>query len=120
MSQTATRLKNTRRTRRKRRVRAKISGSAERPRISVVRSNRGISAQAIDDVAGKTLASVNWTEADLRKLSGIEQATKAGELLAERVKATGIDTVVFDRNGFLYHGRVKAFAEGIREGGLTV
>jgi large subunit ribosomal protein L18 len=120
MSQTATRLKNTRRTRRKRRVRAKISGSAERPRISVVRSNRGISAQVIDDVAGKTLASVNWTEADLRKLSGIEQATKAGELLAERVKAAGIDSAVFDRNGFLYHGRVKAFAEGIREGGLTV
>ena len=99
MSQTATRLKNTRRTRRKRRVRAKISGTAERPRISVVRSNRGVSAQVIDDVAGKTLASVNWTEADLRKLSGSEQATKAGELLAERVKA---------------------FAEGIREGGLTV
>jgi large subunit ribosomal protein L18 len=120
MSQTATRLKNTRRTRRKRRVRAKISGTAERPRISVVRSNRGISAQVIDDVAGKTLASVNWTEADLRKLSGIEQATKAGELLAERVKAAGIDSAVFDRNGFLYHGRVKAFAEGIREGGLTV
>ena len=68
MSETATRLKNTRRTRRKRRVRAKISGTAERPRISVVRSNRGISAQVIDDVAGKTLASVNWTEADLRKL----------------------------------------------------
>ncbi|MGH2960371.1 MAG: 50S ribosomal protein L18 [Solirubrobacterales bacterium] len=120
MSQTATRLKNTRRTRRKRRVRAKISGTAERPRISVVRSNRGISAQVIDDVAGKTLASVNWTEADLRKLSGIEQSTKAGELLAERVKAAGIDSAVFDRNGFLYHGRVKAFAEGIREGGLTV
>ena len=120
MSQTATRLKNTRRTRRKRRVRAKISGTAERPRISVVRSNRGISAQVIDDVAGKTLASVNWTEADLRKLSGIAQATKAGELLAERVKAAGIDSAVFDRNGFLYHGRVKAFAEGIREGGLTV
>jgi large subunit ribosomal protein L18 len=120
MSQTATRLKNTRRTRRKRRVRAKISGTAERPRISVVRSNRGISAQVIDDVAGKTVASVNWTEADLRKLSGIEQATKAGELLAERVKATGVDSAVFDRNGFLYHGRVKAFAEGIREGGLTV
>jgi large subunit ribosomal protein L18 len=120
MSQTATRLKNTRRTRRKRRVRAKISGTAERPRISVVRSNRGISAQVIDDIAGKTIASVNWTEADLRKVSGIEQATKAGELLAERVKATGVESAVFDRNGFLYHGRVKAFAEGIREGGLTV
>jgi large subunit ribosomal protein L18 len=120
MSETATRLKNTRRTRRKRRVRAKISGTAERPRISVVRSNRGISAQVIDDIAGTTVASVNWTEADLRKLSGIEQATKAGELLAKRVTDAGIDSAVFDRNGFLYHGRVKAFAEGIREGGLTV
>ena len=120
MSETATRLKNTRRTRRKRRVRAKISGTAERPRISVVRSNRGIAAQVIDDIAGKTITSVSWTEDELRKLSGIEQATKAGELLAERTKAAGIESAVFDRNGFLYHGRVKAFAEGIREGGLTV
>lgn len=116
----ATQLKNTRRTRRKRRVRAKISGTAERPRISVVRSNRGVSAQLIDDVAGKTLASVNWTEADLRKLTGAEQATKAGELLAERAKGAGIESAVFDRNGYLYHGRVKAFADGVREGGLTV
>jgi large subunit ribosomal protein L18 len=120
MSATATRVKNQRRTRRKRRVRAKISGTAERPRISVVRSNRGVSAQLIDDVSGKTLTSVNWTEADLRSLSGIEQATKAGSLLAERAKAAGVDAAVFDRNGFLYHGRVKAFAEGVREGGLTV
>ena len=117
---TATRLKNTRRTRRKRRVRAKISGTAERPRISVVRSNRGVSAQLIDDVAGKTLASVNWTEADLRKLSGSEQAKKAGEILAERAKKAGVESAVFDRNGYLYHGRVKAFADGVREGGLTV
>lgn len=116
----ATQLKNTRRTRRKRRVRAKISGTAERPRISVVRSNRGVSAQVIDDVAGKTLVSVNWTEADLRKLSGSEQATKAGQLLAERAKGAGIESAVFDRNGYLYHGRVKAFAEGVREGGITV
>ena len=116
----ATQLKNTRRTRRKRRVRAKISGTAERPRISVVRSNRGVSAQLIDDVAGKTLASVNWTEADLRKLTGSEQATKAGELLAERAKGAGVESAVFDRNGYLYHGRVKAFADGVREGGLAV
>ena len=120
MSVTATKLKNTRRTRRKRRVRAKISGTAERPRISVVRSNRGVSAQLIDDIAGNTVASVNWTEADLRKLSGIDQAKKAGELLAERAKGAGIESAVFDRNGFLYHGRVQAFAEGVREGGLTV
>lgn len=120
MSQTATRIKNERRTRRKRRVRAKISGTAERPRISVVRSNRGVSAQLIDDIAGTTLASVNWTEAPLKKLSGIEQAGKAGELLAERAKAAGVESAVFDRNGFLYHGRVKAFADGVREGGLSV
>jgi large subunit ribosomal protein L18 len=116
----ATQLKNTRRTRRKRRVRAKISGTSERPRISVVRSNRGVSAQLIDDVAGKTLASVNWTEADLRKLTGSEQATKAGQLLAERAKGAGVESAVFDRNGYLFHGRVKAFADGVREGGLTV
>lgn len=120
MSQTATRIKNERRTRRKRRVRAKISGTAERPRISVVRSNRGVSAQLIDDIAGKTLVSVNWTEDALKKLSGIEQAGKAGELLAERAKAAGVESAVFDRNGFLYHGRVKAFADGVREGGLSV
>jgi len=120
MSVTSTKLKNKRALRRKRRVRAKISGTADRPRISVVRSNRGVSAQLIDDIEGKTLASVNWTEADLRKLSGIEQATKAGELLAERAKKAGVESAVFDRNGNLYHGRVKAFAEGVREGGLTV
>ncbi len=115
-----TQLKQARRTRRKRRVRAKVSGTGERPRISVYRSNRGVSAQLIDDTAGKTLTSVNWTEADLRKLSGIEQAKKAGELLAERAKQAGVESAVFDRNGFLYHGRVQAFAEGVREGGLTV
>ncbi|MFY9488561.1 MAG: 50S ribosomal protein L18 [Solirubrobacterales bacterium] len=113
-------LKQARRVRRKRRVRSKISGTAERPRISVVRSNRGVSAQLIDDRAGHTIAAVNWTEAELRKLSGSEQATKAGELLAERAKKAGIESAVFDRNGFLYHGRVQAFAEGVREGGLTV
>jgi large subunit ribosomal protein L18 len=120
MSVTATKLKNTRAMRRKRRVRAKMSGTAERPRISVVRSNRGVSAQLIDDIAGTTLVAVNWTEADLRKLSGIEQATKAGELLAERAKKAGVEAAVFDRNGFLYHGRVQAFADGVRSGGLTV
>ena len=115
-----TQLKQARRVRRKRRVRAKISGTGERPRISVFRSNRGVSAQLIDDTVGKTLVSVNWTEADLRKLSGIEQAKKAGVLMAERAKQAGVDSAVFDRNGFLYHGRVQAFAEGVREGGLTV
>src|SRR6201999_431904 len=100
------------RLRRRRRVRAKVRGSAERPRISVFRSNRGISAQLIDDDSGRTLAAVNWTEADLRSLSPVEQATKAGELLAQRAQAAGVDTAVFDRGGYQYHGRVKALAEG--------
>jgi len=108
------------RLRRRRRVRAKVRGSAERPRISVFRSNRGISAQLIDDDAGRTLAAVNWTEADLRPLKPLEQAAKVGELLAKRAQAVGVDTVVFDRGGYQYHGRVKALAEGAREGGLKV
>ena len=101
-------------------MRAKVSGTAERPRISVFRSNRGIAAQLVDDVAGHTLAAVSWTEAELRKLKPMEQAEKAGKLLAERAKASGVDAAVFDRGGYQYHGRVKAFAEGVREGGLTV
>ena len=108
-----------RRLKRRRRVRAKVRGSAERPRISVFRSNRGIFAQLIDDDAGVTLAAVNWTEADLRKLKPLEQSKRAGELLAERAKAAGIENVVFDRGGYQYHGRVKALAEGAREGGLN-
>ena len=108
-----------RRLKRRRRVRAKVRGSAERPRISVFRSNRGIFAQLIDDDAGRTLAAVNWTEDDLRGLKPMEQATRAGALLAERAKAAGVETVVFDRGGYRYHGRVKALAEGAREGGLT-
>jgi large subunit ribosomal protein L18 len=108
-----------RRLKRRRRVRAKVRGTAERPRISVFRSNRGIFAQLIDDDAGVTLAAVNWTEADLRTLKRGEQATRAGALLAERAKAAGIETAVFDRGGYRYHGRVKALAEGAREGGLT-
>jgi large subunit ribosomal protein L18 len=108
------------RLRRRRRVRAKIRGTAERPRISVFRSNRGIHAQLIDDIAGRTLAAVSWTEGDLRGLKPVEQAGKAGERLAERAKSAGIDAAVFDRGGYRYHGRVKAFAEGVREGGLKV
>ncbi len=108
-----------RRLRRRRRVRAKVTGTAARPRISVFRSNRGIFAQLVDDDAGRTLASVNWTESDLRSLKPMEQAKRAGELLAERAKAAGVETVVFDRGGYQYHGRVRALAEGAREGGLT-
>jgi large subunit ribosomal protein L18 len=108
------------RLRRRRRVRAKIVGSAERPRISVFRSNRGIAAQLVDDLSGSTLAAVTWTESDLRGLSKMEQATKAGEVLAKRAKEKGVERAVFDRGGYQYHGRVKAFAEGVREGGLVV
>jgi large subunit ribosomal protein L18 len=105
---------------RRRRVRAKISGTAERPRISVRRTNRGIFAQVIDDLAGHTITAVSWTEPALKDLKSMEQAAAAGKLLAERTKAAGIDVAVFDRGGYKYHGRVKAFAEGAREGGLQV
>ena len=107
-----------RRLKRRRRVRSKVHGTAERPRISVFRSNRGVSAQLVDDDAGRTLASVQWTEAELRSLKPMEQATEAGKLLAARAKAAGVDTAVFDRGGYQFHGRVKALAEGAREGGL--
>jgi large subunit ribosomal protein L18 len=107
------------RLRRRRRVRARVSGTAERPRLSVYRSNRGVFAQLVDDTKGHTVAAVNWIEPDLRKLSASEQATKAGELLAERAKAAGVETCVFDRGGYQYHGRVKALADGAREGGLA-
>ena len=106
------------RLRRRRRVRAKVRGSAERPRLSVFRSNRGIQAQLIDDDAGRTLAAVNWTEADLKDLKPTEQAQRAGALLAERAKGAGVETCVFDRGGYRYHGRVRALAEGAREAGL--
>jgi large subunit ribosomal protein L18 len=111
--------KDQRRLRRRRRVRARVTGTAARPRLSVFRSNKGIFAQLIDDTEGRTLAAVNWIEPDLRKLTATDQATKAGELLADRAKAAGIETCVFDRGGYQYHGRVKALAEGAREGGLA-
>jgi large subunit ribosomal protein L18 len=106
------------RLRRRRRVRAKVRGSAERPRLSVFRSNRGVFAQLIDDDAGRTIAAVNWTEDELRKLDPTEQAKRAGELIAERAKSAGVETCVFDRGGYRYHGRVRALAEGAREAGL--
>ena len=106
------------RLRRRRRVRARIRGGAERPRLSVYRSNRGVFAQLIDDDAGRTLASVSWTEDELRKLSPMDQAKRVGELLADRGKAAGVETCVFDRGGYRFHGRVAAIAEGAREGGL--
>jgi large subunit ribosomal protein L18 len=117
---TVTQRKPQRRLARRRRVRAKIKGTAARPRIAVFRSNRGISAQLIDDDRGHTLAAVAWTEESLRSLGRMDQARRAGELLAERAKGAGVESAVFDRGGYRYHGRVKALAEGVREGGLTV
>ena len=108
-----------RRLKRRRRVRARVIGTAERPRLSVYRSNRGVFAQLIDDAKGHTLAAVNWIEPDLRKLKASDQAKRAGELLAERAKKAGVESCVFDRGGYQYHGRVKALAEGAREGGLA-
>jgi large subunit ribosomal protein L18 len=108
-----------RRLKRRRRVRAKVIGSAERPRIAVFRSNRGIFAQLIDDSSGRTLAAVQWTEDELRSLKPMDQAKRAGELLAERAKSAGVETAVFDRGGYQYHGRVQALAEGARESGLA-
>jgi len=112
--------KEVRRLKRRRRVRAKISGTATRPRISVFRSNRGISAQMVDDAAAHTLAAVNWFEPELRSLAKGERAARAAQLLAERAKAAGISEAVFDRGGYQYHGHVQAFAEAIREAGITV
>jgi large subunit ribosomal protein L18 len=110
--------KGQQRLRRRRRVRAKVRGTAERPRLSVFRSNRGIVAQLIDDDRGHTIASVSWIEGDLKDLGPMDQARKAGGLLARRAKDAGAETCVFDRGGYLFHGRVKALAEGAREAGL--
>ena len=112
--------KRERRTRRRRRVRAKIRGTAERPRLSVYRSNRGVFAQLIDDDAGVTLVSVAWMEPELRELGSMDQAKRAGAMLAERAKQSGVETCVFDRSGYRYHGRVRALAEGAREAGLKL
>ncbi len=107
------------RERRHRRVRGKVRGSAERPRLVVFRSNRGIEAQLVDDDAGRTLASASHL-ALKKSFKGdkSEQAAEVGKALAAAAKGSGIDTCVFDRGGYLYHGRVKALADGAREGGL--
>ena len=110
---------NRQRLKRHVRVRAKISGSAERPRLSVYRSENHISAQLIDDVKGVTLCSATSQEGSFEgKGSNKEAAAKVGKILAERATAKGISEVVFDRSGYLYHGRVQALADGAREGGL--
>jgi large subunit ribosomal protein L18 len=111
--------KEARRLKRRRRVRAKVRGTADRPRVSMFRSNRGMFVQLIDDDSGRTVASVNWIEPELRELGRMDQARRAGALLAARAVAAGVGQVVFDRGGYQYHGRVKAFAEAAREGGLT-
>ena len=107
------------RIKRHKRVRAKISGTPERPRLNVFRSETNIYAQVIDDVAGKTLVSASSLEKGFEGPgSNCEAAKKVGQMVAERAKAAGITTVVFDRGGYVYHGRVAALAEGAREGGL--
>jgi large subunit ribosomal protein L18 len=115
---TATIEKRQRRTRRRRRIRSRAWGTAERPRLSVFRSNRGVVAQLVDDERGNTIVSVRWFEPDLRSLKPMEQATRAGELLAERAKDAGVEACIFDRGGYKYHGRVKALADGARSSGL--
>jgi large subunit ribosomal protein L18 len=107
------------RARRQKRVRAKIAGTPERPRLNVFRSELHIYAQLIDDESGKTLCSASSVEKDFEGVgSNREAAKKVGLKIAERARAAGIDTVVFDRGGYVYHGRVQALAEGAREGGL--
>ena len=111
--------KPAKRLKRRRRVRAKVRGTAERPRLSIFRSNRGMFAQLIDDTNGRTIAAVSWTEADFKNLGSMEQAKAVGEAIAKRGKEAGIESCVFDRGGYQYHGRVAALAEGAREGGLA-
>jgi large subunit ribosomal protein L18 len=106
------------RERRHKRVRSKVAGTSERPRLVVFRSNRGIEAQLVDDLEGRTLAAASWLHLKKFKGSKTEQAGEVGKLLAQNAKSAGIETVVFDRGGYLYHGRVKALAEAAREGGL--
>ena len=107
------------RLKRHKRVRSKVSGTPERPRLNVFRSETNIYAQIIDDVAGKTLAAASSLEKDFTcEGTKTDAAKKVGQMIAERAKAAGITTVVFDRGGYVYHGRVQALAEGAREGGL--
>jgi large subunit ribosomal protein L18 len=106
------------RLRRHKRVRGKVSGTAERPRLVVSRSNRGIVAQLVDDASGKTVASASWLQVKSFKGNKTAQAAEVGKLLAQKAKDAKIGGAVFDRGGYLYHGRVKALADAAREGGL--
>ncbi len=112
-------IKRTNRIRRHARIRAKVSGTAERPRIAVFKANQHVYVQAIDDVAAKTLAAVNDAQA-AKKGTKTDKAGAAGKALAELLKKKGIAVAVFDVGGFKYHGRVKAVAEGLREGGIKI
>ncbi len=106
------------RKRRHQRIRNVIAGTADKPRLTVHRSNKGVHAQVIDDRAGKTLASASWLDAEIKSLPRSERSAKVGALVASRATQAGVKKVVFDRGGYLYHGRVKAVAEAAREGGL--
>jgi large subunit ribosomal protein L18 len=107
------------RAKRHRRIRGTMSGTGERPRLVVFRSNRGIEGQLVDDAAGRTLAAASWLQLPASfKGTKTEQAAEVGKLLAANAKKASVENVVFDRAGYLYHGRVKALAEGAREGGL--
>jgi large subunit ribosomal protein L18 len=106
------------RKRRHRRIRGKIAGTADRPRLVVTRSNRGIAAQLVDDMEGKTVASASWMQVKSFKGNKTDQAAEVGKLLAQKAKTAKVESAVFDRGGYLYHGRVKALADAAREGGL--
>ena len=113
-------IKLSRRERIKKGIRKRLTGSAERPRLSVYRSNKGIYAQIIDDTTGKTLVSASSASKDFTANGNKSEQSKAvGKAVAEKALAAGISSVVFDRNGYLYHGRVKSLADGAREGGLN-
>jgi large subunit ribosomal protein L18 len=107
------------RQRRHKRVRGKVTGTAERPRVVVSRSNKGISAQVVDDTRGRTIASASWLQPmPIQTANKTEQAAEVGRMLARNARKEGVEEVVFDRSGYLYHGRVKALAEALRDGGL--
>ena len=111
-------LKTLRRTRRKTGIRKRVYGSAEQPRLSIFRSSKHVYAQLIDDYAGTTLAEASSVSGKLEKGGNVDAAAQVGKAIAEKAKAAGVEAVAFDRNGFRYHGRVKALADAAREGGL--
>ncbi|HEX7009929.1 MAG TPA: 50S ribosomal protein L18 [Phycisphaeraceae bacterium] len=111
-------LKTVRRSRRKAGIRKRVIGTPDRPRLTVYRSQKHLYAQVIDDMAGRTLASASTLQADLPKGGNVEAAKEVGKILAQKAREAGVEQVRFDRNGFKYHGRVKALADAAREGGL--